>query len=141
MTTTAPDIRDLTDDELAERFAVAEGDGLAALIAEAARRDRRAEQSRKDREWWARVHAEWYDMAYAQYLQADAECRGNLLSRAAIREGVADEISLWSGPRARAMRLASEELRDFWEKYPRVTVSEYAYAAARPGRGAATVSR
>lgn len=66
-----------------------------------------------------------YDLAiHAMYLQADRECRGVLLSEAGLAAGV-DPIALFSGPAARANRLASEELRNWWLDHPRITYAEW----------------
>ena len=69
MTVTAEraDLRALSDDELAALFNAGSEDVQAAVLAEAARRDRadRARQARRA------VSAEWYDAAFAQYLQAE----------------------------------------------------------------------
>ena len=65
----------LTDDEIAALYATASDVTMKTLTREMTRRDRRAAQSAADKAW-GRVKAEWYDAAYAQYLQADAECRG-----------------------------------------------------------------
>ena len=44
----------------------------------------------------AAIRDEWEEAAYAQYLLADAECRGNLFSAAGKAARGADEFSLWS---------------------------------------------
>ena len=113
-------LRSLSWDELAALGRDCDDVTLAAVLAEGRRRDRleRAQEAR-DTE-----RATWAEAAHAQYLAADAVCRGVLLSRAGKRAGVS-EWSLWSGPEARAMKYASEELREFWYANPRVTVGRY----------------
>ena len=113
-------LRSLSWDELAALGRDCDDVTLAAVLAEGRRRDRleRAQEAR-DTE-----RATWAEAAHAQYLAADAVCRGVLLSRAGKRAGVT-EWSLWSGPEARAMKYASEELREFWYANPRVTVGRY----------------
>jgi hypothetical protein len=92
----------------------------AAILAETDRRDRAAKaKARRDGERGA-----WVDAAHAQYLQADEVCRGNLVNRRGYAAGVSD-WSLWSGPEARAMAYATEELREFWYTHPRMTVEAY----------------
>jgi hypothetical protein len=135
LSTRDDDLRSLSDDDLAVRFATAGEDARAALLAEAARRDRRDAQSRRDRQWWKETEEEWILMTHAHFLAAEAECRGNLLSREGIAAGVSDWPGLWQGPASRAMRYASEELREFWETTPRMTISQFAYQAARPRQG------
>lgn len=112
------DMQAMSDEELRELFASDEG---AAALAEAARRDQ-ADKAARSRE---QIRAEWYDAAYEQYLAADAECRGNLISRDGIAAGVNEAFSLWSGRADIAERYASEELNDFWRTSPRVTVTRY----------------
>jgi hypothetical protein len=70
------------------------------------------------------IREEWYLAAHADYLAAEAETNGYLLSRAGLAADV-DPISLWSGPADRAYRYASEELRAFWDRRPRITITEY----------------
>jgi hypothetical protein len=126
--------RALGDEELEAAYRTAADNEISAIVVEAARRDRRDAQAAADRAWWGRVSAEWHEFANAQYLAAEDECRGYLLSREGIRAGI-DPWSLWSGSASRAMKYASEELRGFWDTHPRMTVSQYAWHAARPRRG------
>lgn len=110
-TATLPGLRQLTDTELAESWHVGALD-LATLERECARRDRADHAKRRadaDR-------SAWYDAAHAQYLAADAECAGNLLSELGNAEGISREMALWTGSDAWADRRASEELRNFWER-------------------------
>jgi hypothetical protein len=129
VSTMPADMRAMTDTGLLKAYRADEHQ-QAAVLSEAARRDR-ADHAARLR---AAVRAEWYDAMFAQYLAAEAECRGNLLSREGLREGIADPISLWTGPRDRAMRLASEELRDYWLVHPRMTITEYLRQRSRAGR-------
>ena len=122
-------LRSLSWDELfALRSPGADEATSAAVMAEARRREalERA-QAKRDAE-----RRTWEEGAHAQYLAADAVCRGVLLSRAGKRAGVS-EWSLWRGPEPRAMKYASEELREFWYANPRVTVDGYR-AQATAGR-------
>ena len=129
------DLRRLTDDQLADIYISGGDAGRLAISREYRRRDQRARQSAADKQWWRNVEAEWYDGAYAQYLAAEAATNGYLLNRAGRDAGI-DPWSLWTGPSSRAAKYASEELRNWWEAphNRRVTKSEYAYHAARPGR-------
>lgn len=77
--------------------------------------------------------SEWFDSAHAQYIRADIECRGELLSPEGQR-AVADPISLWRGSEATAMRYASEELREWWYVNGRVTPAQYARELAASKR-------
>lgn len=123
-------LRSLTWDELAELGRACDDVTGAAIMAEATRRERlERAQAARDAE-----RATWAEAAHAQYLAADAVCRGVLLSRQGKRAGVS-EWSLWSGPEARAMKYASEELREFWYANPRVTVGKYRQQASS-GRAA-----
>lgn len=72
---------------------------------------------------------EWACAAHAQFLRAEAECRGELLNRRGTDAGV-DPWSLWSGPEHRVDLYASEELREFFRRERRITVTEYQRQAA-----------
>lgn len=113
-------LRSLSWDELAALMRDGDDTTVTAVVAEGKRRDR-LEQAQRARD---SERATWAEAAHAQYLAADAVCKGNLLSRPGKRAGVS-EWSLWAGPETRAMRYASEELREFWYANPRVTVGRY----------------
>jgi AAA domain len=130
---------EMTLDELAGAYDSGDEDTMAAVLAEAERRDAADEADRKRRERNAKRfqrNSGWYDAAFAQYLQAEAQTRGNLLSRLGLAEGIEEPFTLWSGPEAWAMARASEELREFWLDHPRLTVTAYAAQKAADGRAA-----
>ena len=81
----------------------------------------------------AAAKSEWYDAAFADYLAADNQTRGNMLNRRGIAAGI-DAFSLWSGTDRRMRAYASEELVAWFDEHPRVTVTEYVRQAreARP---------
>lgn len=135
--TITAEFRALPDDALCAAYGGADERARRRILAEAARRDQADKQARLR----AAVRAEWYDAMFAQYMAAEAECRGNLLSREGLREGIADPISLWTGPRERAMRLASWELKDFWLVHPRMTITEYLRQRSTAGRIARAEAR
>jgi hypothetical protein len=58
------------------------------------------------------------------YLQAEQATNGHMLSPAGRAAGINVE-SLFSGPRARARKYASEELKRWWEVHPRQTYTEF----------------
>ncbi|MFE2019879.1 hypothetical protein ACFW9O_17770 [Streptomyces sp. NPDC059499] len=64
------------------------------------------------------------DHTYGQYMAAEDELRGVLLSRKAASDGV-DPISLFSGPSHIAYARASEELKRWWIDNRRTTLAEY----------------
>lgn len=109
-----------TDGELAAMYVTATGHEQRQIIHEMQIRDHCARQ----RAIRAAIREEWFLGIHADYLAAENETRGNLLSRDGIAAGV-DPISLWSGRLDRAYRYASEELRAFWDRRPRITVTEY----------------
>ena len=117
MSVATVDMQAMSEDELLDLYR----SGDTGALAEAKRRDQAAKAAR-DRE---QIRAEWYDAAYEQYLAADRECRGNLISREGIATGVNEAFSLWSGRADVAMKYASEELNDFWRVSPRVTITRY----------------
>jgi hypothetical protein len=98
-------LRALSLDQLAELYGAGDDDTMAAVLAETERRDQ-AEQARRARSARRAVSgetAEWYDAAFAQYLAAEAETRGYLLSRLGQAEGIEEPFILWRGPEAWAM--------------------------------------
>lgn len=81
--------------------------------------DRRKGESREQAR--RRQYAELTALAV---LQAESATRGHLLTKAAQAAGVSP-VSLFSGPRSRARKYASEELLRWWEDHPRTTYAEY----------------
>jgi hypothetical protein len=111
----------MTLDELASGYG-AGAFGFAALQAELDRRDRSERARAASRKRWGG----WHDAAYAQYLAAEQACHGYLIGPAGKRAGIGDPIRLWYGSAERALRLASEELREFWLASPRVSPAQWA---------------
>jgi hypothetical protein len=130
MTTTT--YRGKADAELAELYNTGDDAMQAAVIREMSRRDRAARQHAKDVARWQATYAAWHEFAHAQYLAAEAETRGNLVIRDAP-DGF-DPWSLWTGSDAAVAKYASEELRNFWDANPRLTVSQYHQQARRERR-------
>lgn len=135
MATTA-DLRNATGEELEELY--------FAVIAEMDRRDREArtaqERAEAARVRRAAVRDEWEMYQHADYLAADAECRGNLLSKAGLAADVS-EYSLWTGREDVARKYASEELNEYWDKHPRFTIGEFAKQRAADTIEAREVAR
>ncbi|MFZ3569271.1 phage minor capsid protein [Streptomyces sp. BH034] len=68
---------------------------------------------------------EMYDeYVYMQWLKAEEDCRGYLLSKKAEAEGV-DPASLFRGPARIAYARASEELKEWWSTNGRFTQAEF----------------
>lgn len=72
--------------------------------------------------------AEYDSYVYIQYLQAEEECRGNMLNAEGRAKGI-DPMSLFSGPNAVAAAYASPELKTFFGNNGRVTYVEWRYSA------------
>ena len=122
--TTRTGYSEMADHALAGLYDTGTDADRTAVLAEYRRQD--ANRARRAR--YAAQRGEWECWAYAQYLQAEYETRGNLVARGShVRDGWA----LWSGPHAAAMKNASEELRNFWDANPRLTVSEYIVQVSR----------
>lgn len=118
MTTDTVEIRELSDSQLSDLY-YADGIDLATAEREWDRRDKAARDAAKR----AAERAAWLDAAHAQYQQASADCNGRLLADGA---SVADELSLWRGSEAWARRMASEELRNWWDDHGgRLSLAEY----------------
>lgn len=133
-TITAPDLRNLTDDEVLARYeASVDNDEIAAMVAEMDRRDRAARCARRERERREAIRAEYAIVQHAAYLAADAECRGNLVSKAGQAK-VTDEHALWTGRESVARKYASEELCEWWDANGRLTIGEFTRQRARENR-------
>ncbi|MET9555096.1 phage minor capsid protein [Streptomyces sp. NPDC006645] len=80
---------------------------------------------------------EMYDeYVYLQYLKAEEDCRGYLLSKKAAAEGRNPE-SLFRGPAHIAHAQASDELKEWWATHGRMTQAEFVEkATGQPQRGA-----
>jgi hypothetical protein len=57
--------------------------------------------------------------------QAQADTYGYLMTLEAARKGI-EPKSLFTGLEARAMKYASDELKDWWREHPRMTKTEWA---------------
>jgi hypothetical protein len=118
----------LADDALLDLMAAAQETGdtgtQAAIVAELARQDTAREYWRQVNARTTALKAEWREAAYAQYLAAEAELKGELVRR---DSRIADPFDLWAGPDRFAMAHSSEELRLWWTNpaHPRVTVTQY----------------
>ncbi len=104
---------------------------LEVLAAEVDRRDAADKRRRQQQERQAKARArrradrEEFDLwIHSQWLCAEADCRGVLLNKAGVDGGI-DPVSLFSGPEARAMKYASEELRNWWLGHPRLTLTRF----------------
>lgn len=75
------------------------------------------------------LRMEFQDLLEAKQQQAERDCNGVLLN-ARGRAARVDAASLFYGPRARVDAYASEELRDWFARYGRVTFEEFERQAA-----------
>lgn len=82
------------------------------------------------------TRAAFRDHVYTEWLRAEAATNGFLLSAAGERTGV-DPRALWNGNAARAAKLASEELRAWWDENGRITLSEFRAEFLSPARAGA----
>ncbi len=116
------ELRGMGEDDLAALYAATGDESVSsAVLAELERRERLARAAERRRQ----VAEEWYLAAYADYLAAEEECRGELVNRAGVEAGVPDGFALWSGPLDKALKWATEELIEWWRLHPRVTLTEY----------------
>lgn len=117
-------LRSLSDNDLADLYIGSDEATQTAILREMTRRDRRDAQTARDKARWAAVYQQWYLWAHSQFIAAEDECRGNLVNKAGRADDI-DPWELWTGSSAHARRYASEELLDFWEANPRLTVTEF----------------
>lgn len=68
-----------------------------------------------------RAYEDYVDYAYLDALDGTAFVLVNQLGRV---DGV-DGLSLFTGSKARAYKYASEELIDWWESHPRLSLEDY----------------
>ncbi len=73
---------------------------------------------------WRRVRADYALLIEAQHAAASDACNGCLLNERGRRAGVSS-FSLFMGPWARAAAYASEELREWWTRNPRMTFEQF----------------
>ena len=73
---------------------------------------------------WRNVRAEYENYREAAYERAETDCNGALLNERGKKAGV-DPYSLFMGNAARAYAYASEELVEHWERYPRLTFTDF----------------
>jgi len=128
----AASLRDLTDDELRDRYlSTDDSTEHAAILAESTRRDRQARKDAADRQ----LQYEWYDAMHAQRMAAEAFCGGGgMLNHEGLRRQVS-EWDMWTGSPQMVERYGSEDLTWFFtHKSPRLTLSEYKRQRNTAGR-------
>ncbi|WP_435109934.1 phage minor capsid protein [Nocardiopsis synnemataformans] len=95
---------------------------------EAVRRQEFTRQQRageSDRRSFTQLAREQYRLHIERvYVAAETELRGVMLNAEGEAAGI-DPMSLFSGPRSRAERYASEELRAWWDAHGRTTFQEF----------------
>ena len=73
---------------------------------------------------WAEMRSDYERYVDAAYDKALEACAGVLVN-AEGRLAHIDGYSLFTGSTVRAYRFASWELKEHWEKYPRMTLNDY----------------
>lgn len=116
---------------------------ITALSREADRRDKADKDQARTEATKAKAaarrrdeHDDWYVAAQGQYLAAEEETRGHMLSKAGEHAGVR-EIDLWGMNERTARKYASEELNEWWDTHPRITQA----TARKEARKSAFVER
>ena len=124
-----------------DRARQAEAARQAALTREAFARGL-AEQATRARMLTAeqRLRAAYGEYLECAYLQAEADCRGVLLSAEARARGISSR-SLFQGQSSRALKWASEELRSWWQKHGRLTYAAFKQGAQGGAGGALEAAR
>ncbi|MGW1679381.1 phage minor capsid protein [Saccharopolyspora sp. NPDC002376] len=116
----------LVAEGMSEEDAWAEATGQSV---EAQRREdaiyRLREQGYEGRSFDELARAAFRDYVDAQYLAAEADTNGYLLSNAGEAAGV-NPRELFVGPAARARKWASPELLEWWDEHGRLTFDEFA---------------
>jgi hypothetical protein len=143
--TAAADLTGLADDQLAAMFASGDETTRGAVLAECQRQDAAADRERKRREWraspagqrYAAADAAWTDASHAEFLAAEAACRGRLLAPGAPARD--PWPMLWTCSERDLDRWASEEFKR-WREYDAASFTRRAdlmRQAARPRAGEA----
>lgn len=73
-----------------------------------------------------RARVEFDTYVDCQYMQAETDCRGVLMTAEGYERGV-DPRSLFQGPLSRAEKWASEELLSWWGKHGRLNFAAFRY--------------
>lgn len=73
---------------------------------------------------WREAREAYDEALVAAYVAAEEGTNGKLLNERGRRAGV-DAITLFMGPEIPAHAYASEELRDWWQRHPRVTFEDF----------------
>lgn len=129
---TATALKVLTTEQLWDMFGDADEATQLLILADVKRREKVAAH----KAYRHAMYAEWRDGFEADFAAAEAATVGYWFSEAGRAAGINPE-RLWTGTEEWAMAMASEELKNFWETRPRVTVWQYkrqvwaANAAAR----------
>ena len=103
----------------------------AAVLAEMERRDREDEKRARIEAGRARARAtmearrdEYALYVYDAWMAAETDCNGYLLSKAGLAARV-EPADLWSMQEKRAVRYASQELREWWQLNGRWTYRQF----------------
>lgn len=86
------------------------------------------------------ARADYATYVDVQWLQAETDCNGQLLTAQARAAGI-DSRSLFSGPLPRALRHASEELQSWWGKRGRLSLAAFRHQALGWDSDAAAAER
>ena len=73
---------------------------------------------------WHQMKSDYLSHVDAEYDKALEACSGALVNNLG-REQHVDGYNLFTGTQARADRYASEELKEYWETSPRLSVLDY----------------
>lgn len=75
-------------------------------------------------EEWARMRDDYERYIEQAYNRALNETGGVLVNNTGRALHI-DGLDLFTGPQARAVKYASEELIDYWKQHPRVSLAKY----------------
>jgi hypothetical protein len=127
----------MDDAELAALYDAGGYEAAAEILAECERRDRAARVAPAQAAR-GRLHAEWYDAAYADFIAASAACGGGLMVNAeGVKAGIGEDFRLWSGGNDEwALRYCTDEVRDWWLDHPRLTFDRWLKTRAKASRTA-----
>ncbi|ARX85636.1 phage minor capsid protein 2 [Streptomyces alboflavus] len=115
---------------------LADDESFAAEAAALAAAQHEGEQDERHTITRREARALYAEYVYRQYLKAEEDCRGYLLSKKAQAAGHSP-LSLFSGPARIAYARASDELQEWWQTHGRLTQAEFIeQATGKPQRWA-----
>ena len=95
--------------------------------------DRAAKRKERRDRAERQLQSDWYDAMHAQRSAFEAEGIGYMLNTEGKRRGIS-EWALWTGPASLVDQYGTTEIKDFFLRWPRLTLAEYKRRRHAAGR-------